>query len=847
MDSGSGGRAPVPDVDVEAGDRRIGALVAAMSLTEKASLLSGADIWRLAGLPRLGIPELVMSDGPAGVRGGSFLSGRSVSFPCETALAASWDPDLVASVGDALGREARSKGVHVLLAPTVNLHRHPLAGRNFECFSEDPHLSARMAVAYIRGVQSNRVACCLKHFVCNDSEFMRHTISSEVDETTLREMYLLPFEEGAKAGVWSIMASYNRLNGTHTSEHPWLLDRVLRDEWAWDGVVVSDWFATHSTVEALDAGLDVEMPGPSRFRGAELVVAVDEGAVSEATLDRSVARVLKLIDRTAGIGQATTSPVGERHNPESLRVLVRKAAARCMVLLKNERGVLPIRPPEIKTVALIGPGADLGTFQGGGSAQVNPPQVSAILPALSEALGSEVQISFERGCVTSDWPQPLCSPLITTPSGEPGAQVSYHLVGDPTSAALSVETARQMQLVFIGDVVEGHGNDEVLIRTTADIHPAESGTGLISLAGTGTVRLHMDQEFLAEGTWQAQGSLAFDLGGNAVRLPLELSVGVPRRIEVEFRPSAAKGLTRMEICFTPPDPSDGLERAVASARSADVAVVVAESPQGWESEGRDRTTMTLPGAQDQLIASVAAVNRNTVVVINAGAPIAMPWVDEVAAVLVMWLPGQEAGSSLADVLSGAVNPSGRLPTTFYAGEQDVPSAAHYPGSDGKVSYGERFNFGYRHKPAGEAPKPLFAFGHGLSYSRFELGPPKVDMTDEAGDTVYQVTVPVSHVSGPAGRQVVQVYISPGRPDGPAIALQGFGSVDLEPGETRPVCVAIPRMRLRTWTEAGWELPTLPLRGWVGTSAADLLHELELPAPDVETDGRSMSPRKDRVR
>ncbi len=816
------------DADVD--EARIEALVAAMTVEEKVSLLSGTDIWRLPAVERLGVPELVMSDGPAGVRGGSFLSGRSVSFPCETALAASWDPELVREVGEALGREARAKGVNVLLAPTVNLHRHPLAGRNFECFSEDPYLTARMATAYIAGVQSNRVACCLKHFVCNDSEFERHTISSEVDEATLREMYLVPFEEGTSAGVWSIMASYNRLNGTHTSEHPWLLDRLLRDEWEWDGVVVSDWFATHTTVEAMMAGLDVEMPGPSRFRGQDLVAAVADGTVAGSVLDRSLARVLRLIDRTVGLGrQPEALPPSESADSSSVQALVRRAAARSMVLLKNEAQVLPLDPEKLKTVALIGPGADTGTFQGGGSAQVNPQQVSAILPALADALGEGVQLRFERGCVISDWPQPLSAPMITTPAGEPGAEISYHLAATP-EAPLSSETARQLQLVFIGEVVEGHSNDEVVVRVTADIHPTDTGTWILSMSGTGTVGMQIDGEFVAEGSWQAPGGLVFGLAGNAARVPLALTAGTTRRLEIEFRPLTAKGLTRMELCFTPPDPVDLRDRAVELARRSDVAVVVAESPQGWESEGRDRETMTLPGDQDELIAAVAAANPNTVVVVNAGAPVAMPWVDRVAAVLAMWLPGQEAGLSLADVLTGAVNPAGRLPATLHGSEHDVASAPYYPGADGKVVYGERFNFGYRHRPDGEPPKSLFAFGHGLSYTRFGMGQPEVELTGTGDDAVYAVTVPVSHQGGPAGRQVVQVYVSPGREDGPAMQLHGFGAVELEPGQTATVGIAIPRRRLRRWGDSGWEIPSEPLRAWVGTSASDLQHQLELPVP-----------------
>ena len=266
-----------------------------LSLEEKVSLLAGEDVWRLPAVERASIPSLVMTDGPSGARGQSFISGRSACFPCGTALAATWDPGLVTEVAAELGREARRAGAHVLLGPTVNLHRHPLGGRNFECFSEDPELTGQIAAAYVTGVQSTGVACCVKHLACNDSEFQRHTISSQVDEAVLRELYLRPFEQAVRAGAWAVMAAYNKLNGTHAAEHPWLLTQVLRDEWGFDGVVISDWFATHTTTEALAAGLDVEMPGPARYRGQAAVEAVREGLLPEKTVDRSVERVLRLI------------------------------------------------------------------------------------------------------------------------------------------------------------------------------------------------------------------------------------------------------------------------------------------------------------------------------------------------------------------------------------------------------------------------------------------------------------------------------------------------------------------------------------------------------------------------
>ncbi len=820
--TGGPGGAPEPS------EAQLDALLDALSRDEKVSLLSGEDTWRVPGVPRLGIPRIVTSDGPAGVRGRSFNSGASPSFPCATSLGASWDPDLVAELGDALGREARHLGVDVLLAPTVNLHRHPLAGRNFECFSEDPVLTAALACAYIGGVQASRVACCIKHLACNDSEFERHTISSEVDEATLREMYLLPFEAAVAAGVWSIMAAYNKLNGTYASEHRWLLDGVLRDGWGFDGVVISDWFATHTTAEALEAGLDLEMPGPSLLRGRALSEALASRELDEATLDRSVRRMLRLAARTAGLDGAPR-PARERLETPVLKRLLRRAGAAGMVLLRND-GTLPLSTEKATSVALIGPGADHGTFQGGGSAQVNPPEVLGILPALRDALGPSVEVGFARGCVLPEWPEPLAAPLATTPEGDPGVLVEYLPRDDPDRAPLDSEVARQLRLVYINRVTPGLGNDDVLVRVRARLGPRESGTHQLRVIGSGAVRLSIDRAAVFEGRWSLRGSATFSGLQEAATVPVELEAGALHELELEFEPDVAKGVVRLELTVTPPDPPELMDSAVDLARSSDVAVVVVGSPAGWETEGRDRSTMHLPGRQDELVARVAAANPKTVVVLNAGAPVAMQWADDVAAIVAMWFPGQEMGGALADVLTGAVNFSGRQPTTFWVDQHDAPSDASYPGHDGVVAYEERWNFGYRHRDGDRRTPPRFAFGYGLSYSSMTLGQPTLEMDGEGDELSYTIRVPVTHRSGPAGREVVQVYVTSGRPEGPAYQLRGFAGVPLEPGETREAVVVVRRSALRQWSADGWKLPKGPLTALVGTSARELPFALTLPDP-----------------
>lgn len=815
-----------PTMAIDAGGAE--AAVPQLTRAAKVALLSGADMWSVAAVERIGTGRLVMSDGPSGVRGDSFVTGRSASFPAGVALAATWDPDLVTEVGRALGDEARRRGVHVLLGPTVNLHRHPLGGRNFECFSEDPELTSRMACAYITGVQSVGVASCVKHLVANESEFERHTISSEVDAAVLRELYLTPFEEAVRAGAWSVMASYNRLNGTHTTEHPWLLTGLLRNEWGFDGVVISDWFATHSTAAALAAGLDIEMPGPPRYRGRALLEALEEGLVDQADLDRSARRVLRLIDRTSFERDHRPAP----GSAAGMSRLIRAAGARGMVLLQN-RGVLPLAPGVLRKVAVIGPLADTGQFQGGGSTQVNPPSVSGILPALGDTLGPQAEITFERGCVLPDWPAPLGPPLLRTPAGDDGVLVECRRAADPEAAPVSVDHARTLQLVWLGRVAAGLGNDELLVRAHSVLHPADDGLHELSVAGTGSVRVLLDGAVVLDQAHNPApaGGMVFDFGRPAAPVPVELSADRAVDLVVEFTPAPGAVLVRLDIGLIPPGGAELLGRAVAAADAADAVVVVAGSPAGWETEGYDRPAMNLPGAQDELIASVTAANPRTVVVLNTGAPCSMPWAARAGAIVQMWFPGQEIGGALADVLSGAVNPSGKLPTTFPADGDRLPCSAHYPGADGRVEYAERFSVGYRRTPSQGAAEALFAFGHGLSYSTFSLGSPEVRALKDASEPGWEVAVPVTNIAGPAGREVVQLYVASAAPDRPVLELKGFAAAEVSPGETALARIIVARRRLRTWGRDGWQFPDGPVPVRIGTSSADLPLHAELPPLD----------------
>ncbi len=403
-------------------------MLAALTLDEKARLTAGEDAWHVPAMERLGIGRLKVSDGPAGVRGARFVGTTSLSFPCGVALGATWDPNMVRRVGEALAAEAKTKRVHVVLGPTINIQRTPLAGRTFECLAEDPWLTSRLAVAYIEGVQAQGVACAVKHFACNDQEQARMTISAEVDDRTLREIHLAAFEAAVReAGVWMVMSAYNRLNGTYCGEHPDLLRRILKREWAFDGVVVSDWYGTHSTAEAANAGLDLEMPGPPIWLGARLAEAVVAGLVSEGVLDETTRRLLRLMGRTASLVEAT----GDARDPEDSvddperRQLARQVAVQGTVLLRND-GLLPLDRTSLRRVAVIGPNAHRFQGQGGGSAQVNPHQPASLLETLRHGLGPAVELIHEPGCRIDHGPAPIDLTRLAPVEGEGGHGFTVH-------------------------------------------------------------------------------------------------------------------------------------------------------------------------------------------------------------------------------------------------------------------------------------------------------------------------------------------------------------------------------------------------------------------------------------
>ncbi len=818
-------------------------LVARLSLAEKVHLLTGADSWRTRECPAIGLRPMVTSDGPSGVRG-TTKDERSPSacLPCPSALGATWDPQLVYQLAAALGAEARSKGVDVLLAPTVNLLRSPLGGRGFEFFAEDPVLTAGLAVAYVRGVQSAGVAATVKHFVANDTETERWTYDARISESVLHELYLMPFEACVReAGAWLVMAAYNKVNGARMTESVRLLRDVLKKEWGFDGVVISDWHAARSTEATALATLDLSMPGPDGPWGELLVRAVADGSVSEDVIDDKVVRLLRLARRVGALGDSDDQPAatasvgrgqasrGANHAAPAFvdDILLRDAAAASFVLLRNSGKVLPLDIGAATSLAIIGPNAFHPVVQGGGSAGVIPMSVAAPAEALRAALPGHVEVRSAVGCRT--WhsvPEPPADSLRDPVTGEPGVRLEFI---DSHGSLITSEHRASTNLAWWDGVPPGVGWGEPgRIALTAAFRARTSGKHLFSAAGVGGLQLVADGVTVIDGETDipADPVEAMTRPGE-LRTALWLDADTETRLRLEFRPAAdGEGPLAVRLGIVPSaDDDDLMAAAVSAASSADIAIVIVGSAELTESEGFDRSTLALPGRQDELITKVTAVNSNTIVVVNSGTPVLMPWAARAAAVLFAWLPGQAFGEALADVLLGRSEPGGRLPVTMPAAESDSPVLHAVPDADGTLKYSEGLLVGYRgYDAAGITPR--YPFGHGLGYTDWSYE--SISCSGELGaNRDLELSVIITNTGTRPGKEIVQAYLAapdwPAPADRPARVLAAFATARAAPGESVRVRLTIPARLFTRYNEelAAWISTEGEYTVNIGRSSRDL--------------------------
>lgn len=774
-----------------------------LSLEEQASLSAGGAMWSTLALPAHAIPAATMADGPMGIASGR-VDERDVSLltPCGTSLGASWDVDLVARVGALVGGEAVRCGVDAVLAPNVNLARSPLAGRAFEYFSEDPYLTGALGAAWTTGLQSTGTASVVKHLVCNDSETARDTMNVVIDERTLREVYLLPFELAAAAGAGGMLAAYNRVNGSYCAEQHHILTDIVKGEWGFGGVVMSDWFGTHSTVPTITAGLDLEMPGPARFLGAKVGAAVLADQVDPARVADAAARVAGFARRFTG---AKTPSIATADVDD----LLTEAAAAGFVLLRNQGDLLPLVPGRDATIAVIGPNADAPCYQGGTFAKIAvTPDAVRPLEAIRRHYAGQAQIVHEVGVD----PQPRLPSMPMRPERDLGDGCTVGMTIDYfDDTAVSgtprfSETRATNSLVwFVGVHEQGAWDRPAAIRARGWFTPERDGDYRFYLGGTGAVAMTVDgTEVLRRDEAVAASDVMGTLKrGDADCAVVPLLAGRDVLVEIVFRhtPARVQGLW---FGVRTPDSAQAMhDRAVDLARSADAVILVVGETSDSSVESKDRVDTRLAPEQIALIEAVTAANPRTVIVANVGHAFDAAWAERAAAVLVAWYPGQAFGRALAEVLAGDREPGGRMPVSIARDEADYPALGLTPDADGNLAYSERLAVGWRGMET-----PAYAFGSGMGYARFAIEQPTIDGA--------RVGVTVRNLSERDGSTVVQVYRS-----APERALVGFAKVFVAAGAQRQIAIDIEPRMLRVWSADGWVAIAGPLSLHVGQASDDL--------------------------
>ncbi len=758
-------------------------LTSRLTLKEKIKLLGGKDGMAGSAVERLGIRSLEMLNGPNGVG-----DKPGTAFPTGVAMAATWNEDLMYRIGVAIGKEARAKDCDILLGPCVNIHRIPVGGRNFESYSEDPFLSGRMGINFVNGVESQRVATSLKHYALNNQESSRGSYSAELSERALREIYLPAFEMVVKeTQPMTVMAAYNRFRGEHCTASKYLLTDILRTEWGFEGFVMSDWDATHSTVAPAKAGMDLEMPGKPKYFNDKLLQAVKDGKVTESEIDDKVENILTVYFEIGAFEDSTTLPKGEIDTPEH-REIAAQTAREAIVLLKNDKSVLPLDKNKIKTIAVIGPNAAINRVGGGGSSEVIPFYSVSPIDGLKNKLGDNVELLYNKGTEITATDFPIIGSEYLTPpdakDGEHGLKAEYFnnqkMSGDP------VVTRIDENIDF------NWGQNAPDPKIDPDKFSAR-WTGKLTAPKTGRIRI---------GTNSNDGSYLYidgllvvnNWGMHGPKLKsAEVVVEKDKQydIMVEYYEGGNNASVHLEWQLEKPAKVFD-KKAVELAKKADVAMIFVGMSPDWEGEGFDRENMDLPGAQDELIQAVSKVNKNTIVVINSGTPITMiKWLDNVPAVIQAWYLGQETGNAMADVVFGDYNPSGKLPVTFPVKYEDNPAFDSYLKDKDKAVMEEGLYVGYRYYDSKNV-KPLFPFGFGLSYTKYKYSDMKIISDNWATDNIVKVSVKITNIGKVAGSEIVQLYVKDIQSslDRPEKELKGFTKVDLKPDESKTVTMEL---------------------------------------------------------
>jgi beta-glucosidase len=770
-------REKAPNAEVE---QRVDEILGKMTLQEKVEIIGGINDFFTRPVARLGIPALKMSDGPMGVHD----YGLTTAYPAGIALAASWDTQLAERFGASMGEDARARGVHFILGPGMNIYRAPMNGRNFEYFGEDPFLASRMAVSVIEGIQARHVIAVAKHFAGNNSEFARTTLSSDIDERTLREIYLPAFEASVKeAKVGAVMDAYNLVNGAYMTQNNHLNNDILKKEWGFDGILMSDWGATHDGVAAANGGLDLEMPSPTFMNREALLPALREGKLGAATLDDKVRRILRKAIEFGFLDRPQTDTGIPTYNQDGRQVAL-EVARSSMVLLKNSGSFLPLNENKMKTIAVIGPDAYPAVPSGGGSAETKPFNAVSYLEGISNRLGTKAKVLYAVDSPPLDEVFEN-SEFVTAPGGERGLRGEYFSNQELQGSPALVRIDEHVHFDWgEGSFARNQPVDHFSARWTGYFVPQTSGDYRFFTSADDGVRLYIGDDTAID-DWQPHSQTVDSYGthleaGHAYKIRLEYFEDVGSAI-VGF------GVTRAESFIG--------RNTKALAAKADAVVICVGFDPSTEGEGFDRT-FRLPGGQDELIRQISAVNKNTIVVLTAGGNVDMTeWVDRVPAILHAWYPGQEGGTALAQILFGDYTPSGKLPASFERLWEDNPTSHNYYPENGqkRVQYSEGVFVGYRHFDRCET-KPLFAFGYGLSYTTFRYDKLSVNPTTGNLNGPIAVSFNVKNTGNREGAEVAELYVGESHPavPRPVKELKGFAKVRLKPGESRRVTLRLDR-------------------------------------------------------
>ena len=815
--------AQAPQPDSEALRSRVDAIVQKMTLEEKIDYIGGTG-FAVRAMPRLNLPAFEMSDGPYGVR--SNAGFPSTTYVAGIGLAATWNRDLATRVGEGIGRDARARGIHYMLGPGVNIYRSPRNGRNFEYFGEDPFLAANMTVGYITGMQTQGVSATVKHFMGNNSEFLRHDSDSIIDERTMREIYLPTFESAVrKANVGSIMNSYNLTNGQHMTQNGYLNIDIARKEWGFKGVMMSDWVATYDAVAAANGGLDLEMPTGAFMNRKNLLPAIQNGQVKEATIDEKVRNILGNAARFGWLDRTQTDTSISFFNAKNQAVAL-DTARESMVLLKNDNKILPLNKSQIHSILVVGPNAFPGVPVGGGSARAIPFHTVSALEGIGAYLGSGVTTFYDRGVPTISEAARTTDFVTELQNGKPGLRFESFQNGDLSGTPVSTAVAAHINYAginwesFMDDpaaaaaLFESKASHEVSRRWSGYYKADQAGKYIVALQGAGegtSNRVYVDDKLIID-NWKIVRAFQ-------PHVLLPLSAGLHKIVVEDARHSPVGGRLRFAIV----DQSKVVSaRAKELAAKADVVVITAGFDAESESEGGDRT-FELPFGQNELIREVAAANKKTIVTVTSGGNVdSQEWIDRIPAFIAAWYSGQEGGTALAEVLFGDVNPSGHLPVTFERKAEDNPTYANYYPEEGskRVLYREGIFVGYRGYEHNHT-QPLYPFGYGLSYTTFKFS--NLSVKPDASHAA--VTFDITNTGDRAGADVAQVYVSDGhtKVDRPAKELKGFEKVSLQPGETKHVSIDLDS-RAFAWYDTDakkWSITPGKFGILVGDSSASL--------------------------